>query len=156
MKLCSKCDVVKPMDEFYNSKNAKDGKTSSCKACSYDPLDKARAFAYAEACRLADPVAALLKGAKARAKRDGIPFDITSKDIKKPARCPALGISLNYNGTGRGYGAKDDAASLDRIRSEKGYVRGNVQVVSWKANRSKSRLSPEELVRMAKFYSKFL
>lgn len=93
--------------------------------------------------------------AKTRAKRDGIPFDISSKDIKKPVRCPIFRIRLNCNGTGRGYGAKPDVSSLDRIRPAKGYVRGNVQVVSWRANRAKSHLTPEELIRMSAFCSKF-
>ncbi|WEU68282.1 endonuclease [Escherichia phage vB_Ec_Tarrare] len=33
MKLCKKCNTVKPMDEFHNKKGRKDGKASTCKAC---------------------------------------------------------------------------------------------------------------------------
>jgi len=32
-KLCRKCDTVKPLTEFHNNKNTKDGKVSNCKPC---------------------------------------------------------------------------------------------------------------------------
>ncbi|MCK4666881.1 hypothetical protein KAU33_09040 [Candidatus Dependentiae bacterium] len=32
-KVCSKCGIEKPLDEFYNRKISKDGKYSSCKKC---------------------------------------------------------------------------------------------------------------------------
>lgn len=32
-KTCTKCHNVKPVDDFYSDKYAKDGKTSWCKAC---------------------------------------------------------------------------------------------------------------------------
>ena len=32
-KLCKKCDTVKPLTEFHNTKNSKDGKVSNCKPC---------------------------------------------------------------------------------------------------------------------------
>ena len=156
MKTCTKCGETKHLDDFYNAKQAKDGKTSACKSCLYKPCDRVRSSERMARLRQTDPIAVLLAGARARAKRDNIPFDITSKDIKKPVRCPVFGLRLIYDGTGRGYGAKDDAASLDRIHPEKGYVRGNVLVVSWKANRAKCRLTPKELLRMAAFYAKIL
>lgn len=156
MKRCSKCKEIKGAENFYNSASAKDGLTSACKTCTYTPDDKERSFEYARKRRSDDPVAFLLSAAASRARRDGVPFDIASSDVKQPTRCPVFGMKLIYDGTGRGYGAKEDAASLDRIHPEKGYVRGNVQVVSWKANRTKAHLTPTEIVRMAKFYSKFL
>jgi hypothetical protein len=33
LKKCSKCRVVKPMEEFHNSSRARDGKQSKCKEC---------------------------------------------------------------------------------------------------------------------------
>lgn len=32
-KTCSKCGISKPLDEFYNQKDGKDGKTPECKRC---------------------------------------------------------------------------------------------------------------------------
>ena len=36
MKTCTKCGVEKPPDEFYNRKDAKDGKRKECKTCRKD------------------------------------------------------------------------------------------------------------------------
>lgn len=33
MKVCTKCQVIKPLDGFYNRKDAGDGKTGWCKEC---------------------------------------------------------------------------------------------------------------------------
>lgn len=147
MKTCCVCGLRKTAAAFHVNKAADDGLLASCKVCH---------TAYMASRRAADPVAFLLVGCKARAKKEGIPFDITSTDLPRPKFCPVLGICLNYNGTGRGYGAQDDAASIDRVRNELGYVRGNVNVVSWRANRAKAFLTPEELQRMAQFYARYL
>lgn len=34
-KRCSKCGEVKPLDEFFRNRKARDGRHSSCKVCSY-------------------------------------------------------------------------------------------------------------------------
>jgi hypothetical protein len=33
MKICSKCKIEQPLDNFVNNKNYKDGKHGTCKAC---------------------------------------------------------------------------------------------------------------------------
>lgn len=50
----------------------------------------------------------------------------------------ALGIELNT-------GPREAAASLDRVRPEAGYTKGNIRVVSFRANRLKSDATPAEL-----------
>lgn len=87
----------------------------------------------------------MLKNAQYRAKRCGLPFNITLEDIVIPEFCPVLGIKLgNYRGKGRG-GFKDDAPSLDKIIPAKGYVNGNVRVISNRANCIKRDATLEEL-----------
>lgn len=88
-------------------------------------------------------VKAMLLRAKARARKDNVPFDLSVNDVTIPDTCPALGITL-YSRTGRGGG--DNSPSLDRTIPGLGYVRGNVQVISNKANRMKNNGSLEELV----------
>ena len=143
MKTCIACGGHLSLAAFGKNKAEPDGKMQKCLQC---------VAAYTAQRRAKDPIAFLLSGARSRAKRDGIPYDIRPEDIARPEFCPALGIRLNYEGTGRGYGAKDDAASLDRIDGLRGYVVGNVRVVSWKANRAKAFLTVEELVRLAEYY----
>ena len=35
MKTCTKCGITKHLEQFYNNKRAKDGKTCVCKDCDY-------------------------------------------------------------------------------------------------------------------------
>lgn len=84
----------------------------------------------------------VLKGAKTRAKRDGIPFDIDLTDINIPAICPVLKIPIQPN---KGSGWHDSSPSLDRIHNSKGYTKGNVRVISNRANRLKADATLSEL-----------
>jgi len=86
--------------------------------------------------------------AKTRAKKNGIPFDLKAEDITVPTHCPVLGIPLS-RGT---KGFHESSPSLDRIIPEKGYVKGNVIVVSFKANRMKQNATVEELGKLYFFY----
>ena len=38
-KKCSKCEGVKPLDEFHRDKNRKDGRHPHCKECSKEAKD---------------------------------------------------------------------------------------------------------------------
>ena len=80
---------------------------------------------------------------KSKAKKQGIPFNIEICDIEQPVYCSVLGIKLNYHSEGTGY--KPDTASIDRIDPKKGYTKGNVRVISARANLLKSDASIEEL-----------
>lgn len=92
--------------------------------------------------RQKNPEKYMVTAAKRRAKVKGWEFNITHEDVKIPKFCPYLGIELKYLGG-------DSAPSLDRIDPLKGYVKGNVQVISMKANTMKSSATQDELVRFA-------
>lgn len=85
----------------------------------------------------------LLTTAKGRAKRNGVEFSITYKDLMEVSHCPLLGILLDFSINGRG--GKPNSPSIDRIDPTKGYVPGNVWIISAKANRMKSDATLEEL-----------
>jgi hypothetical protein len=95
-----------------------------------------------------DPRAKLLKDARHRASKQGVPFDLTVDDIVIPDTCPVLGIPL-FKSAGR---ATDNSPSLDKIIPAAGYVRGNIVVVSLKANRMKSDGTLEDLRALVDFY----
>lgn len=90
----------------------------------------------------------MVKTAKERAEKLGLPFNITEEDVIIPERCPVLGIPLEI-GNGR---PMPNSPSLDRIVPELGYVKGNVIVVSHKANTIKNNATPEEIRKVADFY----
>ena len=74
----------------------------------------------------------LWSAAKSRANRKGREFSIELSDIVIPDTCPVLGTPMV-------------GPSLDRIDSSKGYVKGNVRVISKRANTLKNNATIEEL-----------
>ena len=82
---------------------------------------------------------------KSRAKKAGIAFDLEVSDIVIPAVCPVLGIVLTPH-EGKGY--HPSSPSLDRIKPRLGYIKGNVRVISNRANLLKNDASAEELRRV--------
>lgn len=77
----------------------------------------------------------------ARVKKRGVEFSLTEDDIVVPVFCPVLGISIAFEDGPR----RDSTPSIDRIDPKKGYVPGNVQVVSWRANKIKQDATLDEL-----------
>jgi hypothetical protein len=80
------------------------------------------------------------------AKRRGLEHTITLDDIQIPTYCPVLGYYLRG-----GEGLRHHASpSLDRIDTSKGYVPGNVWVISWRANNLKADATPDELIQLVR------
>lgn len=92
-----------------------------------------------------DPLRYMLKNVKSRAKKDGIEFSITKNDLEWPTHCPVLGMPLIRNSK---KGWADDTYSLDRVDNTKGYIPGNVKIISWRANGLKKDASIEELEKI--------
>lgn len=102
---------------------------------------------YMREARRARPEVHMLARVRARAKAKGMTFNLTTEDITIPKRCPILGIPLVV-GDGA---ANDNSPELDRINNRKGYVRGNVHVVSRRANRIKNDATLAELEKIASY-----
>jgi hypothetical protein len=83
----------------------------------------------------------LLLKAKTRADKKGYEFNLEPEDILIPEICPYLKTPF-IKGTMY-------APSLDRVDNDKGYIKGNVEVISRKANLMKSNASSEELLEFA-------
>lgn len=84
----------------------------------------------------------LLQNAKSRSKKYNTALDITVEDIVIPTHCPYLGIKLEPF-------TEWSSPSLDKIKPELGYVKGNVQVISNLANTMKSSATLDQLVVFA-------
>ncbi len=94
------------------------------------------------------PEQVMLNSARQRAREYGCEFDLTVEDIVIPEECPILRVPM-VHGTLTG-------PSLDRVHPDRGYVRGNVAVMSRTANRMKQNATPEVLRRLADFVEGFL
>lgn len=89
----------------------------------------------------ANPLKYLIYAAKARAEKFGLDFDLTEDSIAMPEVCPVFGKPFIV-------GDRNLAPSLDRIDPKKGYVKGNVAIVSFRANRLKMNASLAELKQL--------
>ena len=137
-KICVVCNQSKLVSHFHTNFDKIDCYDIQCKACSRDrlrtPSGKKRRMCYT---------------AKQRAKTLNLPFNLLPVDFDMPTHCPILGIELCM--THAPGGPKDDAPSLDRIIPTLGYVKGNVVVISQRANRIKNDSSLEELKKVVDF-----
>lgn len=102
--------------------------------------------------RKTNPVKRLLQYKKKECKQKNLPFDLTIVDILVPTHCPILGIPISF---AEKHG-NDNRAELDRIIGDLGYIKGNVQILSRKANRMKSNASFEELIKIGEWAKKQL
>lgn len=91
------------------------------------------------------PKTMMLRGALARARKKEVPFNLSEDDFEISTHCPVLGIKFEL-GTQKNH---DFAPSLDRIVPALGYVKGNVRVISWKANNIRGKASAEQLEKDA-------
>ena len=96
------------------------------------------------------PERSVLVRTKCRAKKYNIEFDIEETDIVIPTICPVLGIPIIHtDGSSTKKGPKPNSVSIDRIDNTKGYIKGNIRMMSHQANVMKSSASPEELLQFA-------
>ncbi len=102
-----------------------------------------------DVCRQPKLKYALVSGAKRRARQKGLDFSLAVSDLEWPERCPVLDVPLDYMGRRGKY--NPNSPSLDRIIPERGYVKGNVVVISVRANTIKNNATVEELRRIAKW-----
>ncbi len=91
----------------------------------------------------------MFHGAKARSRKNGIPFDMKIEDIVIPEVCPVFGTEFVSNDP-------DRCATLDRISPRWGYISGNLAVISGKANRMKSNGTLEDILDLAEWALKVL
>lgn len=85
----------------------------------------------------------MLHVAKVGARLRGLAFDIGLEDLlPAPLTCPVLGLALNYGPKGK---RAPNSPSIDRVDSTRGYVRGNVRIISWRANDLKKDATVAEL-----------
>lgn len=151
MKQCSKCLEIKPRSEYSKSPRGKNGLRSNCKSCDRvrcrkwkdkNPEKVIAANLRRDSKRKENPKAEMLRRAKKRSNVRNLDFSITEEDIEIPANCPVFGEPLEFSNS---RSINRFAPSLDRVNPSLGYVKDNIEVISYKANAMKSDATSEEL-----------
>lgn len=101
--------------------------------------------------RRREPAAYLFGLARRRARVRGIEFTISLSDVVIPDLCPVLGIPLDSKKPGKRGFPLHASPTLDRFDNTKGYIPGNVAVISWRANSLKKDAECEELEALVKW-----
>jgi hypothetical protein len=134
-KVCTKCKQEKPVEDFSKNGKSKAGTRvyrPDCKICCNTRVTK---HYYTSLNKQ------LWYKAKSRAKRDGLPFNITPEDIVIPNWCPVLGIQLK-RGEGK---CSANSPTIDKMVPALGYVKGNITIMSHRANTIKNDATLEEI-----------
>jgi len=129
-KICSLCRKEQLLDMFHKNTSATlIGISNKCIKCS--------------------ALSSMIKNAKNRCKKSGRDIEIDNYYLYNIAKelvyCPVLGLELVYGGT---KSIKDNSASIDRFDTTKGYIKGNVWIISHKANRMKSNATMKEIEKV--------
>lgn len=160
---CSMCGEYKPQNKFtLLRKNGKFYRRKQCHECKtkmmrvYRENNREHTNEIArnshKRARTRRPKSFLVYYAKRRAIKRGLPFNLTENDIEIPEVCPVLGIKLRNPSTdGWDIFSQDNCPSLDRIVPELGYIKGNVKVISKKANTIKSFGTKEEHLKIVEY-----
>ena len=110
--------------------------------------------------RLRDPkwswVVSAMGGARHRAKKYGLPIDLTNEYLYSitPDVCPVFLTEFVFVGIGKKHRDDKRMATVDRIRPDEGYVKGNVCVISHRANAIKSNASVDEIQKVIDYLKK--
>lgn len=131
VKICNKCGEKQTISAFSKGRDA-------CKACVRLYWDEWRS-------KPENVLKHLVSSARGRAKKKGIPFNITYKDLTIPKTCPVFGIPIIPGSKS----SLSNSPSIDRFIPELGYTKGNVQIISMMANQIKGSDSIENLRGLA-------
>ena len=180
-KVCRICKIEKDIIFFGINKSYSDGHDSQCKECRNKSASLQREKhrknnnkKYVERykndlefrehrkqtskksnakTRKENPVKWILYSAKTRAKEKGWDFNLEESDIIIPKKCPILDIELT---TKTGGVQQFNTPSIDRIDSSKGYIKGNVRIISARANMMKNDANFKELELFSKNIIKYI
>ena len=144
-KTCSACGEIKPLEEFYVNRAMPDGKSYVCKECQKSQVAEFHARR---------PFYNIMQAAKNRAKKSGVPFDIDEEYLEDiwTGHCPVFQTKLRLPGKGTKQQVNGKhGPSLDRIRPDRGYVRGNVIWISQAANLIKSNATSSDILTVGRW-----
>ena len=151
-KQCSKCRRVLSVKMFFKDASTPSGLRGDCKQCKKKVVDK-----WVAQNPIAVQTASMTRKARKRAKDKKIPFDLDCDYIRSivTSHCPIFGTLLEWSALrDNGNIPLPNSPSLDRIVPERGYVKGNVWIISHRANQIKNNASHDELKIVTKAVGK--
>lgn len=137
---CSACGELKQFpNSFYKKSGSRSGYSSHCKECHKKASLKNRNDRYEN-----DPFREKHYNLKSSANYQGIPYDLDKYYLESiwTGKCAIFGTDI-FIKTDRK--KSREHAEVDKINPQLGYVRGNVQWASHRANRLKDNATIEEL-----------
>lgn len=166
-KICKGCNVKRPYEMFSKLKKSKDGYQVKCRKCfsiahkkryipnprvintNKNPYSHSKEYRNEASLRFRrnNIENYIFLSTRSRSKRKSIDFDLELSDIIIPELCPYLHMPLTRK---VGEGKTSFNPSIDRIDNSKGYVKGNIQIISDLANTMKRNASIEQLICFAK------
>jgi len=76
--------------------------------------------------------------------------------ISQNGKCALTGWDLEFTrGGSYGYGTNPIGCTMDRKNNSMGYIKGNVQLVCWKANKIKGELNDNEFKEFCKLVANY-
>lgn len=105
--------------------------------------NRKRQLATKHSFKIRSPEMHILNGARSRAKERGIDFNLEIEDVQIPDVCPICKIPIKFSEK-----RTDNTPSIDRLDNDLGYIKGNVRIISWRANRLKNNMTKEEVANL--------
>lgn len=139
--ICGKCKQELPRDAYHKDPSRK-GHFSICRECRAAKPDRV--------------IEDLIGNARKRSAKKGLPCEVTREYLlwlneQQEGKCVYTGIDLNWvnisSPNRKQRVCPPDRVSLDRIDPSKGYVPGNMQLLTDFANRIKAWYSEEQFLR---------
>lgn len=172
-RVCNCCKIYKTKEHFSPHKRSKGGLYSNCHACCkikrkkyYDKNKqkllarqkekrstkqyKRKANIRQNKYRRKNPTKMLYLWVKNKCIKNNIEFNLTENDIIYNEICPVLGIKMEIGGNNL-----NNSPTLDRINPHKGYIKGNVVVISHLANRIKNQATIKDIENILKYMKKY-
>lgn len=133
--ICKKCGKEKDCNSFSKHKGCRSGyDISACKHCKRSVRDWSKVPLQKR----------IYNRIKSRCSKNNIEFNLELEDIIIPEKCPILNKPFVYGDTNWTY-------SVDRINNSKGYIKGNIQIISNRANRLKGDFTINEFQKITNY-----